>query len=165
MKKEKIDIYTQGGCGRFAAWLFRRTGLPILRLYTRDRDRKGELVWEWHHSFCVNNDGKYIDVEGIHEPESFIKIWTKIKDDCVEAYGSTHSEYKIEKNDRTDLGYTFSQIKDYNELIENTIKDVDEFCSLYNLKILESSNAEIDCMRKEAADWATRLALLSDSED
>lgn len=140
MNRDDVRKYTEGGCRRFATCLSRKTGLPLFSLYLLEKNEEGGFTWQWYHDFCKTPEGKIVDVEGIHDPEVFVKSWTKIRTERVPFYGKEYLDYKIEPGLDIEQ-YISDMVRYWREGIETAMKDVEIFCQIYCLQ-------EIKCDKK-----------------
>ena len=64
-----VDRFTTGDCHIFARAVHALTGWPIAT-FDDEYDATGTI-----HAFNLTPDGRCLDIEGIFEPEAFIKKW------------------------------------------------------------------------------------------
>lgn len=66
-----VDRFTTGDCHIFALAVHKLTGWPIAT-FDYEHDPTGSI-----HAFNIMPDGRLIDVEGIHDPNEFVKQWKR----------------------------------------------------------------------------------------
>jgi hypothetical protein len=71
------EKYSHGKCVRFAVALWMVTKWKTLVIYVENPIEDDSWEYLETHAFCEYN-GRYIDFEGSHTKEDFIKLWTAV---------------------------------------------------------------------------------------
>lgn len=111
------DVFSKGNCHSFALAVAKLTGWELCAKFYRE----GNPIPG--HVFVKTPDGKYFDVEGLHDPEAFMKLWNNRG--CrgeIKPINKWHIRALVRKFKKDGEGYIPTRVKDAIKYAEMGLK-------------------------------------------